>query len=220
MNIIKQKKELMPDIWPAVVDVIIASLMILILLQIIQYIMFYMDDAILRMAIKARQNRMVTLIRDAEDKGILPPRTVKIETSGDYQKLRFSSELLFPVGKAHIPENETQKFEFLDAVGKIIKSAYQKEKLFDQIFIEGHTDAIPISNITFSSNWDLSTARAVFVVKYFIKTGILKPKFSSKKFIGAAGYGKYNNIKSNLTQSGRSVNRRIEIMLVYFPRNK
>jgi chemotaxis protein MotB len=74
--------------------------------------------------------------------------------------------------------------------------------------VEGHTDNVPISGSQFPSNWELSTARASVVVRFLIRTGIDKYR------LGAAGYANLYPVASNSTASGRSKNRRVEIVLL------
>jgi len=77
------------------------------------------------------------------------------------------------------------------------------------IMVEGHTDNVPISGSQFPSNWELSTARALAVVHYFmIRAGVDKYR------LGAAGYAYLYPVASNLTAEGRSKNRRVEIVLL------
>ncbi|MBW2599847.1 MAG: OmpA family protein [Deltaproteobacteria bacterium] len=74
--------------------------------------------------------------------------------------------------------------------------------------IEGHTDDIPISSRIFSSNWELSTARAVNVVKYFISEGGILPERLS-----AAGYADSKPLFPNVSDHNRELNRRVEVIL-------
>jgi chemotaxis protein MotB len=76
------------------------------------------------------------------------------------------------------------------------------------IMVEGHTDSVPISGSQFPSNWELSTARASVVVRFLIHTGIDKYR------LGAAGYADLFPVASNSSASGRSKNRRVEIVLL------
>jgi chemotaxis protein MotB len=76
------------------------------------------------------------------------------------------------------------------------------------IMVEGHTDSVPISGSQFPSNWELSTARASVVVRFMIQAGIDKFR------LGAAGYANLYPVASNSTASGRSKNRRVEIVLL------
>lgn len=76
----------------------------------------------------------------------------------------------------------------------------------------GHTDNVPIHNAQFSSNWALSTARAVGLVDLFIHQFQFPPDRLS-----AAGYGQYHPIASNATAAGRRINRRVDIVILPAP---
>jgi chemotaxis protein MotB len=73
--------------------------------------------------------------------------------------------------------------------------------------VAGDTDNVPIHTERFTSNWELSTARAVEVVRYLVAQSV-RPDVLS-----AAGYGEFDPITRNEDPEGRSRNRRIEIKL-------
>ena len=73
-------------------------------------------------------------------------------------------------------------------------------------YVAGNTDNKPIKTRQFPSNWELSTARALAVVHYFIKDEGVDPHI-----LGVAGYAQYHPIASNDTAEGRAKNRRIDI---------
>ncbi|MHB8140814.1 MAG: OmpA/MotB family protein [Vulcanimicrobiaceae bacterium] len=75
--------------------------------------------------------------------------------------------------------------------------------------VEGNTDNVPIRTVKYPSNWDLSTARAVNVVKYLVKDDGINPVRLS-----AAGYGKYHPRVPNTTAANRQENRRVDIVLL------
>ena len=77
------------------------------------------------------------------------------------------------------------------------------------IRIEGHTDNVPISTARFPSNWDLSTARSLKILKYFIDAHGYDPRKLS-----ALGFGEFRPIDTNDTPSGRIKNRRVDIMVL------
>jgi DNA-binding response OmpR family regulator len=77
------------------------------------------------------------------------------------------------------------------------------------IRIEGHTDNVRIHNTQFTSNWELSTARATEMIRLLI----MKYGFSPKR-LSAGGYGEYHPIASNNTESGRALNRRVDVVVV------
>ncbi len=92
----------------------------------------------------------------------------------------------------------------LNKIARILKKYADKE-----ILIEGHTDDAPISSSRFSSNWELSTARATTILRYLEeKEGI------SAKRLSAAGYGEYRPLATNATREGREKNRRVEIVIL------
>jgi len=79
----------------------------------------------------------------------------------------------------------------------------------EQVRIEGHTDNVPIHNRNFSSNWELSTARATEIVKLFITRYQIDPAR-----LQASGYAEYHPQAPNGTAEGRALNRRVDIVIV------
>ncbi len=77
-----------------------------------------------------------------------------------------------------------------------------------ELRIEGHTDSTPIGTERFPSNWELSSARAIDVVRFFIK------KDFSQNRLSAVGYGEYRPIGRNDMEEGRTKNRRIDIVIL------
>jgi chemotaxis protein MotB len=114
-------------------------------------------------------------------------------------QLILNDELLFTSGSARLTRPGVA---LLDKVSRIIGP------LNRLVRVEGHTDNVPISTERYPSNWELSTARAVQVVKYLYGTGGIPARHLS-----AAGYGASRPRESNDSESGRSKNRRVEIIL-------
>jgi chemotaxis protein MotB len=77
------------------------------------------------------------------------------------------------------------------------------------IRIEGHTDNVPIHTAEFSSNWELSTARATRMTRLFIEHFA----FESRR-LSAAGYAEYHPVSPNDTPEGRGQNRRVDIIVL------
>jgi chemotaxis protein MotB len=73
--------------------------------------------------------------------------------------------------------------------------------------IDGHTDVRPMSGPNFKSNWDLSAARAIAVVKYLISKGVPPQR------LVAAGFGEFQPIETGTTDDAYKRNRRIEFKL-------
>jgi len=78
-----------------------------------------------------------------------------------------------------------------------------------RIRIEGHTDNVPIHNSRFSSNWELSTARAIQLVRLLVT----KYKFAPER-LSAAGYAEYHPVAGNDTAEGRAQNRRVDLVIL------
>ena len=127
---------------------------------------------------------------------------LEIEVTLDHlgARLSFEDRVLFEFGKAAIhPEG----YPFLDKIATVLK------KVPDAVRVEGHTDNIPIQTKRYPSNWELSVARAVNVVKYFAGAGKINPHRLS-----AVGYGESRPVVPNDTPSNRAKNRRVEILLL------
>ena len=114
--------------------------------------------------------------------------------------VRFTGQILFEVGKADIRDEGS---EVLNKVATVLK------EMPNNVMVEGHTDNWPIETDEFPSNWELSTARATQVIKYFIEDPGIDPKRLS-----AAGYSKYRPIKPNDTPENRALNRRVEVVIL------
>ena len=100
--------------------------------------------------------------------------------------------------------------ELSDAAGAVmmrLSSALQT--LPNAARIEGHTDDAPIHTPRFSSNWELSTARATHVVGFLIQQGAIAPNRLS-----AAGYGAFHPVSDNVSAAGRARNRRVDVIVL------
>jgi chemotaxis protein MotB len=119
------------------------------------------------------------------------------ETEGGF-RATLNSSLLFPSGTAAVEEGAYPYIDEMIAV--LLNFPFS-------VTIEGHTDDIPIHTPRFSSNWELSTARAINVMRSFLERG----KLSAERLC-AVGFGEYHPIASNETSEGRHKNRRVEIL--------
>lgn len=126
----------------------------------------------------------------------------KVKTSITKDGLRvrvLTDDLLFASGDATPRPNSVP---LLTRVGKVL---HREGK--HPIVIEGHTDPVPTSGTAFATNWDLSTARATSIVKAFSTVGVTPRRMT------ASGRAYLDPISSNDTSAGRSLNRRVEILL-------
>lgn len=114
--------------------------------------------------------------------------------------LQLDETILFDSGRDALKQTSIAA---LDTITKLVND------VDNDILVEGHTDNVPIHNSRFASNWDLSTARAVSVVSYFVETKGIKPtRFAVK------GYGEFKPLVPNDTAENRSINRRVDILIV------
>lgn len=112
--------------------------------------------------------------------------------------IALDAPLLFELGRAAITP---QGLPILKRVGDLLQK-------FDQpLRVEGHTDNLPINTRQYPSNWELSTARAINVVKFFVQSGIVPQR------LAAVGYGASKPRVANDSPAHRSRNRRVEIVL-------
>jgi chemotaxis protein MotB len=114
-------------------------------------------------------------------------------------ELEMNSEMLFLSGEAELSK---KAIPVLEKVVDVIKP------LPNMVNVEGHTDNVPIDNLIFRSNWDLSSARATSVVHELVTGGINPTRLS------AIGYGEFHPIGDNKTEEGRFKNRRVVLVLM------
>ncbi|MFZ0581645.1 MAG: response regulator [Candidatus Acidiferrales bacterium] len=100
-------------------------------------------------------------------------------------------------------ELRPQAIPTLSAIVKVIGPERMR------IRIEGYTDNVPIHSVRFDSNWELSTARATEIIKLLITKYEIAPERLS-----ASGYGEYYPVASNDTAEGRSMNRRVDLVIL------
>ena len=118
----------------------------------------------------------------------------------------FQSEVLFSKGSDQL-ESEGQK-QIQQLAGTLRAITVKIPKNIDWILrVDGHTDQIPIRTTRFPSNWELSTARAISVVKFLVQRGI------SPTNLAATGFGEFQPIDPRDTEEAYIRNRRIELKL-------
>ncbi len=124
---------------------------------------------------------------------------VSIEISEESVNFRLDNELLFDLGSATFKPGVQQ---ILGNIAKIIK------RFSCNVRVEGHTDNLPIRTAQFPSNWELSSARAISVVRYFVEEEGINPTR-----MVAVGCGEHRPLVLNTTETNRKKNRRVEISL-------
>ncbi|AMA74261.1 MULTISPECIES: OmpA family protein [Aneurinibacillus] len=127
-------------------------------------------------------------------------KNVKINIDQNGINVTITGTVLFAIGDATLqPEAK-----------KVIKDMFNFINSIDNpLRIEGHTDNVPIHNARYPSNWELSAARAMNLVRYLAEEYKIKPERLS-----GAGYGEYHPVAPNDTPENRAKNRRVEIMIL------
>jgi chemotaxis protein MotB len=96
-----------------------------------------------------------------------------------------------------------------DTYSSIEKVASVVLQLPNPVRLEGHTDAIPIHNSRFRSNWELSAARGIAMLN------VLEVRFKvPRSRLAVAGYAENAPVDSNDSAEGRAHNRRVDIVLL------
>ena len=124
---------------------------------------------------------------------------MSVETSASKVVVRVPGARLFKPGQADL---QLESRPLLDAVIRVV----DKHPNY-KIHIQGHTDDEPISTDRFPTNWELSSARATAVLRYFIDKG------SEPERMTATGYADTFPLGRNDTVPGRAKNRRVEFVL-------
>ncbi|MCD6472502.1 flagellar motor protein MotB [Candidatus Aerophobetes bacterium] len=126
-------------------------------------------------------------------------KDIKVNNIREGIRINLKSPMLFDLGKAELKNKITP---LLDEITALLKN------IPNNIRIEGHTDNLPIHTKEFPSNWELSTARAINIGKYFIKRGITPSR------LGVIGYADSRPLFPNDTSEHRALNRRVEIFIL------
>ena len=151
---------------------------------------------------KAKRLAELQVYRDlfAKLKALVDAGTIKLQFRRGRVVVKMASEVLFDSGKAELKE---EAHEALTTVASALAAVPDRDFL-----AAGYTDNVPIKTARFKSNWELSTGRAIEVVKFLIANGMPADR------IGAAGFGENDPVGDNSTDEGRAQNRRIEIILM------
>jgi chemotaxis protein MotB len=118
----------------------------------------------------------------------------------------FPSDVLFDSGSAELKPGATAQLDKLASALKEIESKIPPDINW-VMRVDGHTDIHPISTPEFPSNWELSSARAISVVRYLMQDGI------APEHLVAAGFGEFQPIDTGTSDEALAKNRRIELKL-------
>jgi len=151
-----------------------------------------------RAAAEARSRTFRQLL--ARLKSMIDSGKLQVEMRKGKMVVKMSDKILFDPGKVELKKDGKIALKQLAAVLKDIGDR--------DFLVAGHTDNVPIKTRQFRSNWELSAARAVNVVKFMQAEGV------DPKHLAAAGYSEYDPIGDNTNDDGKRSNRRIEFVLM------
>jgi len=136
------------------------------------------------------ENRMKKLINQGQ---------IAIRGNEKWLEIELKSNILFASGSAELaPESD----QILEQLSQILQDSN------NPLYVSGYTDNIPINTAQYSSNWELSAARAASVVRLFSETGV------NPERMGAIGFGEFRPIVDNSTAENRIKNRRVVIRVL------
>lgn len=123
---------------------------------------------------------------------------VSLHSSSDGLVVSLREAGFFASGSADVRSDSLDVF-------RIVASALPHQPMR----IEGHTDNVPIHTMQFATNWELSTARAATITRLLLAQHAVAPTE-----ISAAGFAEFQPMADNSTETGRSQNRRVDIVLL------
>ena len=219
----RQKSDL--NVWPAFTDISIAMLLVFLFFLLIQFVS---NTKLFQKILMEKKQQTIETAFKKEFSEEKYKYTIKVD--GNLQRFTFSDDILFDRGKKKL---KSEGEEILIKVGNFFKKHKTDEELgqlYQKIQIEGHTDNDPymtynpsypgrLVESTKYTNWELSSDRAIAVLRLFEKIDI------DPRTLTATGYSKYrpapdtgdnSDIEgANNTVAKKAKNRRIEIVLVY-----
>lgn len=124
---------------------------------------------------------------------------VTIRRNDFWIEVEMKTDILFPSGSARLADSA---ISILDQLGGVLAP------FPNPIRVEGHTDNKPIKTAIFSSNWELSAARAASVVRVLSNHGVNPGR------LAVIGYGEQRPLKTNDSADGRNANRRVVVVIL------
>ena len=192
-----------PGIWPALLDLFAATLMVFILVTFLQKLLSL--EELETLWIRQQQEQFVDLTREYLSEEIARG-DLGVTRDQNALVLTFSDQLLFESGDYRLkPEGVT----LLERCRLLL--ANRGEERYEWVQVEGHTDPLPLRRTEYpSNNWQLSAARAISVIELLSADSAIDPARLS-----ASGYASFRPVADNDSQTGRALNRRIEMRIFF-----
>lgn len=147
-------------------------------------------------------------------------KNVDVEIDIEHGVLRLPEGILFDLGEAELKSHGEEVIKILGPVVHEVLTRPIYVGSVNTVFIEGHTDNLPIQTEKFASNWELSTQRAINTFHAAITSAPNLQKLrntSNEALISCGGYADTRPLLSNETEEGRQENRRIDLRFFMTP---
>lgn len=189
--------------WPAMIDLVSTILMVFLLVGFLQTVLNPRNLA--AMEVKLRQERLLRLF-DEELGPEIAAGKIRVEPRQEMLQITFADGVLFGSGNHRLDRGARS---LLRRCARVLAAA--EGASYSQIQVEGHTDDRPVPGNRYpADNWELSSARAIGVVRFLGREAGLPVSLFS-----ASGYADQRPVASNRDETGRALNRRIEIRLFF-----
>ena len=214
-RIVYKNEDIPPDTFTVSISDLMSGLLAIFILVLSYFILdFSQATAQLTQNDVKRAELLHFIQHELEKEGI------KVSVDDKHGILRISEGVLFDVGLADIkPQGQV----IIKKLGSILDNTLESEQFkgrVETVFIEGHTDNIPINNGIFPSNWELSVKRAI---NTWLTMSNYNPKLQTllnnknELIFSVSGYAETRPVKGNSTAVERQENRRIDIRFSMSP---
>ncbi len=132
---------------------------------------------------------------------------LQVDITSRYVTIELTNSSIYDVGSADIVNKEIKTIQ--SVVDILIQDPYARYTLE----VEGHTDDVPIKNLEFQSNWELSTARATNIVRYLEENGVSRERMKAIGYADSKPLPETLDINGNIVPEKRPLNRRISIRI-------
>lgn len=194
---------------------LMASLLSIFILAFIYYLLnFQQATAQLSENQSKRAEILMAMQRELKEKNV--DAIIDIE----HGVLRLPEGVLFDVGEARLKESGITTAGILGPVLENVLNRPEFADVVDTIFIEGHTDDLPIHTAQFSSNWELSTQRAINTFHALTDAAKGLKQFANSKgepVLSCSGYADTRPLQPNTNEQNRRENRRIDFRFSMTP---
>lgn len=191
------------DFWPAFIDLLAVTLMVFLLVTYVQDLLSVRE---LELIFIRYQQSQFEAVFERELASELAAGTISLRPEGRALVVTFSNHVLFESGDYQLLEaGERLLLRCRDVLLQTRGTGYEL------VQVEGHTDDRPLNRARYpANNWQLSAARAIRVVELLAAD----EDFEAAK-LSANGYAEYRPVADNGDESGRALNRRIEMRIFF-----